>query len=55
MIKPIIQFRNFSFQYESQAEKTLKKINLDIYPVKKFYWLELRGQVNQHWDAVLTD
>ncbi|MFT8406067.1 ABC transporter ATP-binding protein [Liquorilactobacillus nagelii] len=35
MIKPIIQFRNFSFQYESQAEKTLKKINLDIYPGEK--------------------
>lgn len=30
MKKPIIQFKNFSFKYDSQAEATLKNINLDI-------------------------
>lgn len=27
---PLIQFKNFSFQYQSQAEPTLRNINLDI-------------------------
>lgn len=27
---PLIQFKEFSFQYQSQAEPTLKDINLDI-------------------------
>ncbi|MFT9451491.1 ABC transporter ATP-binding protein [Liquorilactobacillus ghanensis] len=35
MVKPIIHFKNFSFQYDSQAEKTLKDINLDIFPGEK--------------------
>ncbi|KRL99967.1 ABC transporter ATP-binding protein [Liquorilactobacillus satsumensis] len=35
MIKPIISFKDFSFQYEAQAEATLKHINLDIYPGEK--------------------
>lgn len=30
MNKPLIQFKNFSFQYESQQEPTLKNINLTI-------------------------
>ncbi|WP_103660662.1 ABC transporter ATP-binding protein [Lactobacillus sp. HT06-2] len=29
-MEPIIQFKNFSFQYDSQAEPTLKDINLTI-------------------------
>lgn len=29
-MKPIIQFKNFSFKYDSQADPTLKNINLDI-------------------------
>ncbi|KRM89532.1 ABC transporter ATP-binding protein [Liquorilactobacillus vini] len=32
MTKPIITFQNFNFQYDSQAEPTLKKINLEIFP-----------------------
>lgn len=35
MVESLISFRNFSFQYESQAEETLKDINLDIYPGEK--------------------
>ena len=30
--KPIISFRNFSFQYRAQKRPTLTDINLDIYP-----------------------
>ncbi|NYS49525.1 DUF3744 domain-containing protein [Streptococcus danieliae] len=32
---PLIQFKEFSFQYQSQAEPTLKDINLDIQPGEK--------------------
>ena len=35
MKTPIIEFNNFSFRYESQVEKTLKNINLKIYPNEK--------------------
>ena len=30
--KPIISFRNFSFQYRAQKRPTLTDINLEIYP-----------------------
>lgn len=30
MTEPIIEFKDFSFKYNSQAEPTLKKINLKI-------------------------
>lgn len=33
--KPIIEFKDFSFQYFSQAEPTLHNINLKIYPGEK--------------------
>lgn len=33
--KPIIEFNNFTFQYFSQAQPTLKNINLKIYPGEK--------------------
>lgn len=33
--KPVISFKDFSFQYYSQSEPTLKNINLDIYPGEK--------------------
>lgn len=33
--KPIISFKNFTFQYFSQSEPTLYDINLDIYPGEK--------------------
>lgn len=32
---PVIEFRDFSFQYYSQAEPTLRHINLAIYPGEK--------------------
>lgn len=35
MKKPVIEFQNFSFQYYSQAEPTLKNINLTIYEGEK--------------------
>ncbi len=35
MKKPVIQFENFSFQYFSQAEPTLKDINLTVYEGEK--------------------
>ncbi|KRM95152.1 ABC superfamily ATP binding cassette transporter, ABC protein [Liquorilactobacillus aquaticus DSM 21051] len=35
MTEPIISFKNFSFQYESQSEKTLDQINLNIFPGEK--------------------
>ncbi len=33
--KPIIEFKDFTFQYFSQAQPTLKNINLKIYPGEK--------------------
>ena len=35
MKKPIIQFEDFSFQYQAQSEPTLKNINLTIYEGEK--------------------
>lgn len=35
MKKPVIEFQNFSFQYHSQAEPTLKNINLTIHEGEK--------------------
>ena len=35
MKKPIIQFEDFSFQYQAQSEPTLKHINLTIYEGEK--------------------
>ncbi|MDY4065845.1 MAG: ATP-binding cassette domain-containing protein, partial [Ligilactobacillus agilis] len=35
MTDAIIDFKDFSFRYESQAHPTLKKINLQIYPGEK--------------------
>lgn len=34
-MKPIIEFKNFSFKYRSQKEPTIKDINLAIYPGEK--------------------
>jgi len=34
-LKPVIEFKDFSFQYFSQAEPTLHNINLSIYPGEK--------------------
>lgn len=33
--KPLVSFRNYSFQYFAQAEPTLKGIDLDIFPGEK--------------------
>ena len=35
MKKPIIQFEDFSFQYQAQSEPTLKQINLTIFEGEK--------------------
>ncbi|MYV17383.1 ABC transporter ATP-binding protein [Furfurilactobacillus milii] len=35
MVEPIISFKDFGFQYDSQSEPTLKHINLDIFPGEK--------------------
>ena len=35
MKEPIIKFENFGFQYDAQAEPTLKDINLEIFPGEK--------------------
>lgn len=34
-MKPIISFRDYTFQYRAQAEPTLRNIDLDIYPGEK--------------------
>lgn len=34
-MKPMIEFKNFSFQYDSQSEPTLKNLNLTIYQGEK--------------------
>lgn len=35
MVTPLIQFKDFTFQYKSQQKPTLKNINLEIYPGEK--------------------
>ena len=35
MKKPIIQFQDFTFQYQTQSDPTLKNINLTIYEGEK--------------------
>ena len=47
MKEPIISFRDFTFKYLSQAEPTLKNINLDIYEGEKV----LLNHVHQHKDS----
>ena len=34
-MEPIIEFQNYTFKYRSQAEPTLRDINLSIYPGEK--------------------
>lgn len=54
MKKPIITFNNFSFQYHSQSEPTLKGIQLTIYEGEKVLIVDLVVVVNQHWRNVST-
>lgn len=35
MVSPVISFKDYSFQYNAQAEPTLRHIDLDIYPGEK--------------------
>lgn len=41
--RPIIQFTDFTFQYDAQSEPTLKKINLSIYPGEKILIIGASG------------
>lgn len=43
MTEALIQFKNFSFQYQAQEEPTLKNINLTIYPGEKILILGPSG------------
>ena len=43
MKQPIIQFENFTFQYQAQLEPTLKDINLTIYEGEKVLIVGLSG------------
>ena len=53
MKKPIIQFEDFSFQYQAQSEPTLKQINLTIFEGGKGSDLLVRlALVNQRWASV---
>lgn len=46
MTEAIIDFEDFSFRYESQAEPTLKHINLKIYPGEKVVFVGHQEVVN---------
>lgn len=43
MKKPVIEFKDFSFRYKSQTQKTLKNINLTIYEGEKVLLLGPSG------------
>lgn len=43
MVTPLIQFKDFTFQYKSQQKPTLKNINLSIYPGEKILILGPSG------------
>ena len=49
--KPIISFRNFSFQYRAQKRPTLTDINLEIYPGERERQ-EHAGGVHQRAESV---
>lgn len=53
MTEPIIEFKDFSFKYNSQAEPTLKNINLKINKEEKFFWLDLQAAANPQLVAAL--
>ncbi len=56
MTEPIIEFKDFSFKYNSQAEPTLKNINLKINKgekILKFFWLDLQAAANPQLVAAL--
>ena len=42
-MKPVIEFKDFSFKYKSQADYTLKDINLTIYEGEKVLLLGPSG------------
>ena len=52
MTEAIITFKDFSFKYDSQAEPTLKNINLDINKGEKILMQGHQAVVNQLLDAV---
>ena len=35
-MKPLIEFKDVSFQYHSQSEPTLHDLNIAIYPVRRY-------------------
>lgn len=53
MKKPIITFNNFSFQYHSQSEPTLKGIQLTIYEGEKVLIVGPSGSGDS--DIMMTD
>ena len=50
--KPVIEFKDFSFQYFSQAEPTLHDINLTIYEGEKVLLVEYAWQLSERIDSV---
>ena len=43
MKNPVIEFKNFSFQYDAQSDPTLKNINLTIYEGEKILLIGASG------------
>ena len=51
--KPIISFKDFSFQYRAQKKPTLTGINLDIYPGERVLIAGPSGSLREWSESIL--
>ena len=54
-MKPIIEFKDYTFKYRSQVDPTLYNINLAVYPGEKVLIVDRPALENQLWRTVSTD
>ena len=52
MKRPVIEFKDFSFQYRAQAKPTLNNINLTIYEGEKVLIVVHQDLVKAHYQIV---
>ena len=48
-MKPIIEFKDYTFKYRSQVDPTLYNINLAVYPGEKVLIVGPSGSVSTDW------
>ena len=54
-MEPIIEFKNYSFKYNSQVEPTLRDIDLSVYPGEKILIIGPSGSGKSHLPTASMD